>query len=106
MSDQLLGRLLAHLETDPERASIATYDADDGVSWMTRGELFERAAGTARCLAARGVERGPTPYGAGNIWESYAEAYALWHADPDALRRTMPATAEWFANGGHLAWQQ
>jgi len=46
---------------------------------------------------------GPAPYGARSVHESFAEAYALHRLDPDALRRAMPAAAEWFDAGGHLA---
>ncbi|MDF3823544.1 hypothetical protein P3G55_26970, partial [Leptospira sp. 96542] len=34
--------------------------------------------------------------------ESFAESYALFHADPKALLRARPAVYRWFASGGHV----
>lgn len=54
--------------------------------------------------SVRGRTRGPTTYG---WWrrehESFAEAFALHHLDPDALRRVMPEVAAWFDDEKHLA---
>lgn len=48
-------------------------------------------------------EPGPTLYGRlGGPEEAFCEAFALSHADPDALARVSPATAAWLARGGHL----
>lgn len=49
-----------------------------------------------------GAGSGPTPYGRTHLAESFAEAFALYHVDPDALRRVMPAGYEFFAQGRHL----
>ncbi|MCB9675854.1 MAG: hypothetical protein H6737_12100 [Alphaproteobacteria bacterium] len=46
---------------------------------------------------------GFTPYGDTADQEAFAEAFALHHLDPAALRRISPEAADWFAAGGHLA---
>lgn len=50
---------------------------------------------------ARGVSRGPTPYGRRSINESFAESFALYHLDPAALKRWNGDVYRWFADGGH-----
>lgn len=50
----------------------------------------------------RGALRGPTPYGATALAESFAEAFALFHADPAALSRVAPRVHEWFLTEGPL----
>ena len=45
---------------------------------------------------------GPTVYGASALEESFAEAFALFHADKAALTRIWPDVAAWFKRGGHL----
>ncbi len=53
--------------------------------------------------AVRGRVRGPTTYGwRGRHHESFAEAFALHHLDPDALRRVMPDVAAWFEDEKHV----
>lgn len=52
----------------------------------------------------RGPRRGPTSWAWRQAHESFAEAFALYHLDPDALRRALPAVHDWFADGGHVAW--
>ncbi len=53
--------------------------------------------------AVPGAVPGPTGYAATHVKESFAEAFRLWHLDPDALRALSPGVADWFARGGHLA---
>lgn len=52
---------------------------------------------------ARGQSRGPTRYGEDDIEESFAECFALFRADPDALRRIDPDAFAWFSAQGHLS---
>jgi hypothetical protein len=52
---------------------------------------------------ALGEELPPTKYGEVSSKEAFAEAFALFHADPNALRRASPALHAWFERGGHLA---
>lgn len=47
----------------------------------------------------------PTDYGQSSPHESFAESFALFYTDPDALKRARPAVYEWFARGGHLEFQ-
>ena len=66
-------------------------------------ELFDQDSPAARAFAKlRPPSRGVTPYGRTSVEESFAEAFALYHLDPDALRRIDPAVHAWFAEAGHL----
>lgn len=40
-----------------------------------------------------------------DVFESFAEAYALFRVDPEALQRVAPEAYRWFDNNGHLAWR-
>jgi hypothetical protein len=44
----------------------------------------------------------PTDYGRESAQESFAESFALFHADPQALLRARPALYRWFAAGWHV----
>ena len=46
---------------------------------------------------------GPTPYGRTDVSESFAESFALFHVDPDSLKRVSPVVHAWFASGQHLS---
>ena len=50
-----------------------------------------------------GANGGITSYGRQSPAEAFAEAFSLYHADPEALRRVCPAALEFFERGGHLA---
>jgi hypothetical protein len=52
---------------------------------------------------ARSSRRGPTEYGETSIEEAFAEAFALFHADPAALARIDPGALAWFQKGEHLS---
>ncbi len=52
--------------------------------------------------ALPGALEGPTPYGRTNVQESFAEAFALYHLDPDTLRWLTPSVHAWFAASAHL----
>ena len=52
---------------------------------------------------ALGGKLGPTPYGRRSTMESFAEAYALFYLDPEALRRFSRSVFDWFREGGHRA---
>lgn len=56
----------------------------------------------AAYLAVRGPDKGPTRYGRTDVEESFAESFALYKADPEALRRIYPDVLDWFVSGGHL----
>ena len=50
----------------------------------------------------KGKSRGPTPYGTTSLAESFAESFALYRVDPNALRRVMPKVYRWFKSGDHI----
>jgi hypothetical protein len=45
---------------------------------------------------------GPSSYGFRDPHESFAEAFALYHLDPEALERALPGAVAWFRSGAHL----
>jgi len=49
-----------------------------------------------------GALPGPTPYARRKLSESFAESFALYHIDPDALQRIAPEIFEWFDSGQHI----
>lgn len=55
-----------------------------------------------RFMQARAVNAGPTEYGETSPDEAFAESYALYVLDPDAMSRIDPAAARFFADGEHL----
>jgi hypothetical protein len=50
----------------------------------------------------RAGRRGPTSWAFRDPDESFAEAFALYHADPDALERALPGAVAWFDSGAPL----
>lgn len=50
----------------------------------------------------RGGNKGPTLYAHTSIKESFAEAFALYRADPQALQRIYPKVYQWFKKKKHL----
>jgi hypothetical protein len=50
-----------------------------------------------------GARRGPTPYGSTSVAEGFAEAFSLYHLDPESIRRISPQVHDWFAAGHHLS---
>ncbi|MEQ1564504.1 MAG: hypothetical protein ABMA64_02615 [Myxococcota bacterium] len=49
----------------------------------------------------RDGRKGPSTYGFREPNESFAEAFALYHVDPDALDRAIPGASAWFVAGTH-----
>lgn len=66
-----------------------------------RDEQADRTV-LAEYRRVRGIGNGPTPYGRISMAESFAESFALFHLDPNALRRVYPRVYDWFAAGNHL----
>jgi hypothetical protein len=67
-----------------------------------RGKRLQRANSVLKGFKkARGGSRGPTPYGRSSGVESFAESFALFHLDPDALARWNRSVFRWFEAGGH-----
>lgn len=88
---------LGSLRADALRARRAVVDAAK--------ELRRRRPRTGVLGAFRRVLDGrpsPSRYGDTHIAEAFAESFAMFHCDPDGLRRDLPEVHAWFASGGHL----
>ncbi|HMU38065.1 MAG TPA: hypothetical protein PKE31_03555 [Pseudomonadota bacterium] len=85
------------------------------VDWKRRKDEHEKAHDRLRAAyrrtdgpvcaayrAVRGPDKGPTTYGRKDVAESFAESFALYKADKEALRRIYPEVLDWFLAGGHL----
>lgn len=66
------------------------------------GALLRKGPVLAAYQKVLGKKPAPTRYGEQSVQESFAESFALYHADPDALGRVLPAVLAWFRAGGHL----
>ena len=64
--------------------------------WRDRGPVL---SAYKKVLKGR---RGPTRYGETSLAESFAESFALYHTDPEALKRVFPRVYSWFKGHGHL----
>jgi hypothetical protein len=89
-------------------AARDAYCAAARASGARRNELIEQGnalGGNSPVLRAflvvKAGERGPTDYGDSSPHEAFAESFALFHIDPDALRRALPRVYQWFKNDGH-----
>ena len=85
-----------HLELQQRFAAIAKLDV--------RLEELRTGLGSAERRYAQlpGALEGPTQYGRTDARESFAEAFALYHIDPESLRRIAPQAHAWFTAAGHL----
>jgi hypothetical protein len=116
-------RDLQRLSADGQRTSDAyvgfraqASDADRRILEPPLSKTAERMRAVAKRLAeARppgpavaafshvpGAASGITRYGRTSPSEAFAEAFSLFHADPDALRRVSPEALAFFQRGGHL----
>lgn len=64
--------------------------------------LVKDSPALAAYLRALDGSPAPTDYGDTSAHESFAESFALFHVDPDALARTRPSVYRWFKEGRHL----
>jgi hypothetical protein len=48
------------------------------------------------------LSKAPTMYGQTSTEEAFAECFALFHVDPQALKRTAPKVFDWFDRGEHI----
>jgi hypothetical protein len=53
--------------------------------------------------AVLGEQPAPTAYARTDPSEAFAECFALYKLDPDALGRAAPRVLEWFQSGQHVA---
>ena len=79
------------------RATLAELKAE--LEALDKQDITPPAATLRSLLGEQGA---PTFYGRYSPEEAFAECFALFHADPAALRRARPAVYEWMAAGGHL----
>lgn len=49
-----------------------------------------------------GPRKAPTAYGRSHIRESFADALAMYHCEPQRLKDVLPELYAWFAAGGHV----
>lgn len=54
----------------------------------------------------RSFSQGPTTYGDSSIYEAFAESYAIFKLDPDALIRIDPGLYIWFASKQYLEYDE
>ena len=64
--------------------------------WMKAGPVL------SAYKRVKGKSSGPTPYGNTSLAESFAESFALYRVDPNALRRVAPQIHRWFKSGEHI----
>jgi len=95
---------LGHVLADAPLRAAWLRAAADPSDRSARKELrsLGRAGPVIRAWRTVRDHRAPTPYGARDAHESFAEADALHLLDPEALEEVMPAAAAWFARGEHL----
>jgi hypothetical protein len=86
-------RFCASRRTNGEKANDFVKDGE---------KMREQSPVIEQYLAALGNDPAPTDYGNTSKHESFAESFALFHVDPDALKRTNPSVFAWFASGGHV----
>ncbi len=88
-----------YLELKPELESMSDASTDAAAEAEA---LLKRSPLLAAFAELPGAKKGPTPYGRTTMDESFAEAFALFKVDPDALRRISPEMVAWFVAGEHL----
>jgi len=95
---------LAHAIADaPRRDLVATWEASADRVGLTAAVTSLTKRGPVVDAYAQVVsrrERAVTDYARRDVHEAFAEAFALYYADPEALRRVSPAQYAWFAAGG------
>lgn len=90
------------VEAENTAAGQARADAEAQIAEARR--LAEDSPLLVAFTDVPGAGLGPTSYGREGLSESFAESYALFRLDPDALRRFSPQLHDWFARGEHTRW--
>lgn len=113
------GHALSHARVRRARQELLALEGsleglkDDGEA---RQQAVDRMGSLARLLdragpqtpaaismaSVLGDEGAPTRYGMTAPEEAFADCFALFHGDPDALMRARPRAFDWFAAGRHL----
>ena len=84
------------------RAAMQQLDEESSDLADRAAELLAMGPVLAAYDAALDGAPAPTEYGESHIKESFAESFALFRADPEALERVLPRVHAWFQAGGHL----
>lgn len=88
---------------DRERSEVEQERAQLADRWKAVAELADDDGPVLRAFgAALGRQRGPTRYSFESLEESFAESFALFRSDPEALRRLLPSVSDFFERGEHL----
>lgn len=96
---EALQRLRPTLEA--AQVEVARMDQEIDRTFQAAERLARR--GPVLDAYARAVGDGaPTRYGRQSLAESFAESFALFKADPEALQRALPAAHRFFQRAGHL----
>jgi hypothetical protein len=95
--------ILAATDLQARSDSLSALGRASGDCQTALGDLVLTHDVLEAYAAVPGAVPGPTGYAATHVEESFADAFRLWHLDPDALRALTPRVADWFANGGHVA---
>lgn len=82
------------------RARSAQRTTEQAMNRLGQNNDSNRLASFERMMQRSG-ERGATAYGQTSSSEAFAEAYALYRADPQYLRQNRPQTYRWFQQGHH-----
>lgn len=85
-----------------EQAAVAALDGRIEEAFAEARRMTRGGPVIDAYLAAVGSGASPTDYGRQSETESFAEAFALFRADPAALRRALPEAHAFFARGGHI----
>lgn len=84
--------------------ALKTKDVNKANELIARGNRWTDASPVLEeYVRVLGGLPAPTDYGNASLHESFAESFALFHVDPQALKRTRPQVHAWFARGGHLS---
>ncbi len=85
---------------------LRTGNPDDRAATREAWRAYRDLGGSGPVIDAwrafRDGRGGPSAYGFRNPHESFAEAFALAHLDPEALERALPGATAWFDAGEHL----
>lgn len=95
-----------HAEMERERQALDALIAENNALVDRMGArqeaLMKPSSSVRKVQALLGGVPAPTRYGRTSPAEAFADVFALFHADPEALERAAPAVYRWFAAGGHL----
>ena len=83
---------------------IKTYNPFDILTQKEFSQFKRKNPVLASYADIPGAIDGPTKYGRESVSESFAESFALYHLDPDALKRISIATFQYFQTLQHVGF--